>query len=222
MAVAGQPKSTAEYIQATSRVGRNTPGLVCTVYNWARPRDLSHYEQFEHYHATFYQYVEALSVTPFAARALDRGLSAVLVSLIRLADEKFNANSSAAEMEKGHDIVRSAVDAVAQRAALVRNSKGAGDEVSKVIKSRLDIWSHQTASMGGEVLGYDRQRDGLTRPLLRRPSPEPWEDFTCLNSLRDVEPEVNLVLNETGALGRDDRHAPDSGDESQKPDGAEE
>src|SRR5690606_9677682 len=77
MVVAGQPKATAEYIQATSRVGRDRPGpgIVCTVYNWARPRDLSHYERFEHYHATFYQQVEALSLTPFSPCALDRGLT---------------------------------------------------------------------------------------------------------------------------------------------------
>ena len=93
MVVAGQPKTTAEYIQATSRVGRSAPGLVCTVFNWARARDLSHYERFEHYHATFYQHVEALSVTPFAARALDRGLTALLVALVRLTDDEFNANS---------------------------------------------------------------------------------------------------------------------------------
>ena len=55
MVVAGQPKTTAEYIQATSRVGRAIPGIVCTVFNWARPRDLSHYERFEHYHATLLQ-----------------------------------------------------------------------------------------------------------------------------------------------------------------------
>jgi hypothetical protein len=90
MVVAGQPKSTAEYIQATSRVGRRHPGLIATVYNWARPRDLSHYERFRHYHATFYQYVEALSVTPFSPRALDRGLSGVLVALTRLADFEYN------------------------------------------------------------------------------------------------------------------------------------
>ena len=58
MVVNGQPKGTAEYIQATSRVGRSFPGLVCTVLTWARPRDLSHYETFEHYHATFYKHVE--------------------------------------------------------------------------------------------------------------------------------------------------------------------
>jgi hypothetical protein len=72
MVVAGQPKATAEYIQATSRVGRSFPGLVCTVFNWARPRDLSHYETFEHYHATFYKHVEPLSVTPFSPGALQR------------------------------------------------------------------------------------------------------------------------------------------------------
>ena len=58
MVVNGQPKNTAEYIQATSRVGRSFPGLVCTVLTWSRPRDLSHYETFEHYHATFYKHVE--------------------------------------------------------------------------------------------------------------------------------------------------------------------
>ena len=78
MAVAGQPKNTSEYIQATSRVGRSNagPGLVVTLFNWARPRDLSHYETFEHYHQTFYKHVEALSVTPFSARAMDRGFPA--------------------------------------------------------------------------------------------------------------------------------------------------
>ena len=64
MVVANQPKSSAEYIQATSRIGRRAPGLVFTVFNWARPRDLSHYETFEHFHATIYRQVEALSVTP--------------------------------------------------------------------------------------------------------------------------------------------------------------
>ena len=56
MMVVGQPKNTAEYIQASSRVGRDPerPGLVVTLGNWARPRDLAHFEQFRHYHETFY------------------------------------------------------------------------------------------------------------------------------------------------------------------------
>src|SRR6185503_12904553 len=85
MVVLGQPKTSAEYIQATSRVGRDfsRPGLVVTLLNVHKPRDRSHYERFETYHATFYRAVEATSVTPFSPRALDRALAAALVALVR-------------------------------------------------------------------------------------------------------------------------------------------
>ena len=86
MLVVGQPKNTAEYIQASSRVGRDRdkPGLVVALGNWARPRDLAHFEQFRHYHETFYSQVEALSVTPFSVTSLERGLDGVLVSAARV------------------------------------------------------------------------------------------------------------------------------------------
>jgi hypothetical protein len=76
MLLSGQPKTAAEYIQATSRVGRDRdrPGLVVTLLNLNKPRDRSHYEHFTSWRAAFYRAVEAVSVTPFAPRALDRGL----------------------------------------------------------------------------------------------------------------------------------------------------
>ena len=83
MVVSAQPKTSAEYIQATSRVGRRHPGLIVEVYNWVRPRDISHYERFSHYHDTFYRHVEATSVTPFSERARDRALRGVLTSYVR-------------------------------------------------------------------------------------------------------------------------------------------
>jgi len=85
LVVMGQPKTSAEYIQATSRVGREDakPGLVVTILNAHRPRDRSHYERFSNFHATFYRSVEASSVTPFSPRALDRALSGALVGLCR-------------------------------------------------------------------------------------------------------------------------------------------
>ena len=81
MVVQGQPKTAAEYIQATSRVGREAlkPGLVVTLLNIHKPRDRTHYEQFRAFHPSFYRAVEATSVTPFAPRALDRALAATLL-----------------------------------------------------------------------------------------------------------------------------------------------
>lgn len=200
MVVAGQPKATAEYIQASSRVGRKNPGFVVTVYNWARPRDMSHYETFEHYHATFYKHVEALSVTPFSSRAIDRGLSALLVSLARLAGDDYNPNDAAAILDRNHVLVTSAVDAIANRAEQVLGSKKTGDDIKQQLKSRLDFWLKEIESSkeAGSTLAYQRRKPGTAKPLLHRPGLGSWQVFTCLNSLREVEPTVGLILDGRG------------------------
>jgi hypothetical protein len=199
MVVAGQPKATAEYIQATSRVGRAFPGLVCTVYNWARPRDLSHNERFEHYHATFYQQVEALSVTPFSPRALDRGLTGVLASYIRLLGEDLNPNGNAGKLEYDHKFVQEALAGISHRAALVTESNQVEDLVQQMLKKRLDEWLNQAEAVtGGAILGYAGKKDGRTRALLKQPTEADYNLFTTLNSLRDVEPNVALILQEQG------------------------
>jgi hypothetical protein len=79
-----QTKTSSEYIQATSRVGRSDPGLVAVQYASSRPRDKSYYEQFQAYHTRFYSHVEPTSVTPFSFRVIDKVLPAIIIGFIRL------------------------------------------------------------------------------------------------------------------------------------------
>lgn len=194
MVVNGQPKNTAEYIQATSRVGRFYPGLICTVLTWSRPRDLSHYETFEHYHATFYKHVEAQSVTPFAPRALDRGLTGTMVSMLRLGHEELNHNQGAQRLD---NTTKSSVEETRQlisdRAWKVKN-RAAKDHAEDMVADRVDQWVKE-AVRPGRKLGYERERrQGDVAPLLKKPGIQSWDEFTAPMSMREVEPGVKLIM----------------------------
>ena len=196
MVVNGQPKGTAEYIQATSRVGRFFPGLVCTVLTWARPRDLSHYETFEHYHATFYKHVEAQSVTPFSPRAMDRGLTGTLLSVMRLENPAFSPNPGAGSLDKpDRPEAVEARELLVGRAWEISHETALRDLASSELKERLDEWAHE-AGKGGRTLAYEKKgpNRATTVALLKRPGIQAWDNFTVPMSMREVEPGVGLIM----------------------------
>ena len=193
MIVVGQPKATAEYIQATSRVGRDArgPGLVITLYNWARPRDLSHYETFDHYHATFYRHVEPLSGTPFSERALDKGLTGVLVSTIRHGDDEWNPNPAARSLARPDPRISAHVAAIAERAESVTGDSAVGTMVTDMANKRLDAWDRE-AALRPDLSYAKRTADDVE--LLWKPEAGDWDMWTCPNSLRDTEVQANLQI----------------------------
>lgn len=140
MVVTGQPKSTSEYIQATSRVGRKYPGLVVTMYNWLGARDLSHYERFVSYHEALYRYVEAISVTPFSSRALDRALPGVLVSMHRLGADGMAANDGASQFPSVEAETNEMCASLERRAADL-TGEGNAARVSERLRQLRDDWN---------------------------------------------------------------------------------
>lgn len=203
MLVSGQPKTVSEYIQATSRVGRNDerPGLVVVLLNTNKPRDRSHYERFRAWHEAFYRGVEAVSVTPYSPRALDRGLAAVAVGLGRLGEPTLTGDACAGLIRT----VRTAVDALAasfsaraQRSDEALPSAEAAalaQTVAARAQGTLDSWSGlaQSVEDAGGTLVYVRQG----KRLLREATPGATEGhFRAPRSLRDVEANVLIkVLN---------------------------
>jgi hypothetical protein len=100
MIINGQPMTTAEYIQASSRVGRGAvPGLVFANYYRDQARSLSHYENFRPYHEAFYRYVEPTSVTPYTYQARSRALHAALVIALRHAGTRWLGNQEAGRFD---------------------------------------------------------------------------------------------------------------------------
>ena len=194
MIVVGQPKQTAEYIQATSRVGRDRdkPGLVVTLYNWARPRDVSHYETFEHYHATFYRRVEALSVTPFSARALDRGLTAVVVGEARHRRGGPNTNPSAQGFNRLGPVAAELLADITERGVEILADNNARSSLEAEIRRRFDEWTTEQSARS-PYLTYQK-RGPNSVPLLHKPGTGPWGRWTCPNSLRETEPSINLIV----------------------------
>lgn len=210
MVVVGQPKTHAEYIQATSRVGRDAekPGLVVTLLNVHKPRDRSHYEGFRHYHETFYRSVEVPSVTPFSARALDRGFSGALVGLARHCEpiltppagvERINEMRSALE-KRLTDVFLDRINdqdylSEAERGALVRS-------VRNRIVDLLDSWQriiedYRSNSVRVHYQQYEHPRGpkSLLREMLDTEfESEHHRKFRANRSLRDVEPEVHIYL----------------------------
>jgi hypothetical protein len=212
MAVFGQPKTTAEYIQATSRVGREEgkPGLIITMLNVHKPRDRSHYERFEAWHASFYRSVEATSVTPFSPRALDRGLAEVTVALSRQGWPGMTKGPNAIRAMELRSSLSPVVDIfgrrVEQYAALdSEEMQQRRDGVRSKVEDLLDDWAKISKQQkdSGATLRYQQYDDGTGPYLLRYPLDPDLErieskaaQFKAHRSLRDVEPACNLWLKE--------------------------
>ncbi|MFI7125723.1 helicase-related protein [Nonomuraea sp. NPDC050153] len=206
MAIMGQPQTTAEYIQSSSRVGRQHPGLVVMLYNANRSRDRSHYESFVPYHSALYRQVESTSVTPFSPRARDRALHAVLVGMARLIYPELRLNGAAAAVQKYGSRIEELKDLILIRARGALESDGGvidEDELAGVEKDLNDLiadWIY-LADENPDLVYQARPRfkrsevrnadEALLCTFADTDLTQAWP---TLWSLRDVDAESDLYL----------------------------
>jgi hypothetical protein len=208
MVVTGQPKTTSEYIQATSRVGRGYPGLVVTCLHLMRPRDRSHYERFVAYHESFYREVEATSVTPYSHQTLDRGLVGTLLAMVRHGVEGMGPSLGVMEIHPHRSAAEAVLERLVGRARKHRDfsddeaESRLADYVQRRGKSFLDAWERVVVAARVEAAATRQYSDldgtkaaGL--PLLYTAADPPPVDrdareFLAPTSMRDVEPTVHV------------------------------
>lgn len=200
LTVHGQPKSSAEYIQATSRVGRaeGKPGLVVTMLNVAKARDRSHFEHFKAWHQSFYRSVEPTSITPYSPRALDRALVGSLVGLARhLRPDMVPSQGAQAITVHRTDLEEAErlFEARVQQAQDGTETDNAVNRVRASCKALLDDWEKLAKDAArNNGLRYESGERLLRDPLdptLKTASKESRR-FRAARSMRDVEPTVNI------------------------------
>ena len=199
MIINGQPKTTSEYIQASSRVGRSPdkigPGLIIALYSPAKPRDRSHYEQFKSYHQKLYQLVEPTSVTPGSAPALERALHASMVILIRHGDVSMKANANARDFDKENQIIKPLLADFKNRLINIYEGDLYKYERS-IIESHIDSviksWTNWTA----HDLYYKGGKDKSVHSLLIDFSKKNDNNsgFRTMHSMRNVDSEVQVRI----------------------------
>lgn len=192
MVVVGQPKTTSEYIQATSRVGRETPGFVATIYNQSKSRDRSHFEKFTQYHETFYRYVEATSVTPFSDRARSRALQALYVILCRNTIPSLALDSDAVNYSRDIPELKEIREYIGNYIKLVDPS-----EYEHAMNDLDEIefdWENKAERR--DRLGYRLTKYSKAENSLFDPDYMEGSRFRVLNTMRSVETTVKVITRE--------------------------
>ncbi|WP_026152006.1 helicase-related protein [Actinopolyspora halophila] len=211
MLMVGQPKTTAEYIQSTSRVGRgDTRGVVVTLFRSSRARDRSHFETFRSYHEALYRSVEPTSVTPWSLASRDRSLAGALVALLRQSLGPLAANDDAVRLDLDDARINDAVEALIAKFLyyISRSEPFEQQDTEDEIRHLLRNWDRRAseAREDGTELHYERRPKSDAAALLRRFG-EPGEGWLVGDSMRSVEPNVAVEVQEPQEVFRGEDQA---------------
>jgi len=191
MLVNGQPKTTSEYIQATSRVGRaKVPGLVVALYVSTKPRDRSHYESFGPYHSALYRFIEPTSVTPFSPPSRERALHAALVVLVRHG-VGLSSNDDAGRFRVDDPAIERVINSLESRVNLVDEKELAA--TSEQLACIAESWQKlaEETKADNRKLYYQATKPHTSLLKSFGESGGGWE---TLHSMRNVDRECSVTV----------------------------
>jgi superfamily II DNA/RNA helicase len=201
MGVVGQPKTTAQYIQVTGRVGRRwweRAGLILMIYNPSKSRDRSHYEQFHSYHRRLYERVEPTSATPFALSAIQRALPGALIAWARQ-----HCNAPVQSSAAFRHAVDDAINLLKERCRAIQVPEDVArslqelDRISTALKCKWDQnpqrWEEFPPNINGEYLML---WPGQFATRLQRD-----RGIVVASSMRQVDGSAELNITDGYALG---------------------
>ncbi|MFD9885277.1 helicase-related protein [Streptomyces alboflavus] len=195
MLMNGQPKTTSEYIQATSRVGRrNVPGLIVTLFRSTKPRDRSHYESFGVYHRSLYRHVEPTSVTPWSMPSRKRALHAVLTILVRHGIGLHTENRAGEILDHADDVARIRDLVVAH---VRRADPGEADAADRQLGELIEAWQQEAEIARGEGSRLYYQSQGRLHAALLTDFGKQGGLWETAQSMRNVDRECLLHVKGT-------------------------
>lgn len=214
------PRNIAEYIQASSRVARDSQGLVITLHNPFRSRDISHFEKFKEFHEKLYYYVEPISITPFSIKSIERYLPLYLSTIVRHLHNLANNNSAnqitiQTTNKIKEDVIRDFTERLQRSVHLTDCERDLFTEdslrnIERMTETLVKDWLEKKNNLGqGDELVYELT-GGSRRSVHKKAlfsAPDEYEDVREGNvwlvpmSLRIIEPEAVLKISPTYERG---------------------
>lgn len=199
MLMVGQPKTTAEYIQATSRVGRGANnGIVVTLFRSNRARDRSHFETFRSYHEALYRSVEPTSVTPWSLSSRERSLAGALVALVRQSFQPLADDTAAQSLDLGEHRIRTAIDSLVDEflSYVARSDLTEKPDTADELKRLLNDWDSRALQARTDGTTFRYERRALTDKALLKRFGQSGEGWLVGDSMRSVEENVAVEVKE--------------------------
>jgi len=189
MEIVGQPKTTAELIQASSRVGRGeVPGLVLLHLKSTDARDRSHFEQFKSYIESAYRFVEPSSVTPYSLPSRERCLHAALIAVMRHSDLNMSKQEHANKLDLNNPKQKKIIEDLKLR--MKNSDPSESKEIERHLSEIVEHWKKRLDKHPQLLYQMVKPREGLIKNFGEWTNEvDTWE---TLNSMRNVDTETEV------------------------------